>query len=339
MRQLTFIEAGRLEWQDVAEPVLEGPGDAIVRPVAVATCDLDAAMIRGKAPIVGPFAFGHEFVAEVVQTGAQVGVAAVGDLVVVPFQITCGGCEACRRGHTASCSGVRPPQAMYGFGTLIGKDWGGAVSDLVRVPHADAMLVPLPAGVDPVAVASCGDNVADGWRTVAPPLAALPGASVLVVGGGAPSVGLYAVAVARALGAHVSYIDTEPSRLRIATQLGADVLEGPPPDKHGRHLVTVDASSRREGLLCAIRSTAGDGICTSVGIYWGEEVGLPLQEMFINNITFITGRVSARPAIPRVLELVTAGLLHPESVTTAVVSWADALEALSQPFTKLVLVP
>jgi threonine dehydrogenase-like Zn-dependent dehydrogenase len=337
MRQLTFIDAGTLEWQDVPAPVIDNPGEAIVRPFAAATCDLDIALIRGRTPFTGPFAFGHEFVATVTEIGPAVRTVRPGDVVVVPFQISCGDCAACMRGHTASCSGVEPRRSMYGLGAIVGKDWGGAMSDLVRVPHADAMLVPLPANIDPIAVASCSDNLPDAWRTVAPPLEAFPGASVLIVGGGAPSIALYAVAIARALGSEVHYIDNSETRLAIAHDLGATVIEGPPPRKHGRHPVTVDASASVEGLQCAIRSTAGDGVCTSVGIYYVPEVGLPLLEMYTNNITFITGRVSARPAIPRVLELVATAGLHPERVTTSVVAWDEAVSALTQPFTKLVL--
>lgn len=339
MRQLTFISAGKLEWREVPNPTLEGPGEAIVRPIAVATCDLDPVMIRGILPLEGPFAFGHEGVAEVVETGTAVTAVRPGDTVVVPFQITCGTCDACRRGHTASCDGVKPRRGMYGMAPLAGKDWGGLLSDAVRVPFADAMLVPLPAGVDPASVASASDNLPDAWRTVGPQLERLGDTSVLVVGGGAPSIGLYAVAIARALGAEVHYVDTDPKRLEIAVSLGAQVLDGTPPKRHGRHLITVDASASVEGLLCAIRSTAGDGICTSVGIYYQNDVALPLLEMYTNNITFSTGRVSARGAIPSILDLVAAGRLSPEVVTTKVVGWDDAAEALNEPFTKLVMVP
>jgi threonine dehydrogenase-like Zn-dependent dehydrogenase len=66
MRQLTFVKAGqRLEWRDVPEPRRQGPAEAIVRRVAVASCDLDQALVRGQTPWTGPFALGHEFVAEV----------------------------------------------------------------------------------------------------------------------------------------------------------------------------------------------------------------------------------------------------------------------------------
>uniref|UniRef100_UPI0014839C56 alcohol dehydrogenase catalytic domain-containing protein n=1 Tax=Mycobacterium avium TaxID=1764 RepID=UPI0014839C56 len=86
-------------------------------------------------------------VAEVVDVGDEVSSVRVGDRVVVPFQISCGRCSACRRGHTGSCLSV-PPASMYGFG-ISGGLWGGALADLMAVPFADAMLVALPDGVEP----------------------------------------------------------------------------------------------------------------------------------------------------------------------------------------------
>ncbi|MFY9616406.1 MAG: alcohol dehydrogenase catalytic domain-containing protein [Candidatus Dormiibacterota bacterium] len=340
MRQLTFIEPGKLEWRDVPTPVVEGPGEAIVEPVAVATCDLDLAIIRGQAPIPGPFALGHEFIARVVEAGPGVTSAKAGDLVVVPFQITCGECANCLRGMTSNCTGVEPKRAMYGLATVCRKEWGGALSDRVRVPFADAMLVPVPPDLDPVVIASLSDNIVDGWRTVGPHLEANPGASVLVVGGWAPSIGCYAVAVAKALGAaEVTYIDTDPVRLDLARRLGAEAVEGPPPARQGRHPITVDASGQHEGLACAIRSTEPGGVCTSIGIYYEAETPLPLLEMYTYGITFITGRPNSRPVIPSLLHLVSSGRLSPELVTTSVVSWSDAPAALLEPVNKLVMVP
>src|SRR6476620_10909741 len=72
MQQLTFVGTRRLEWREVPDPVLGTPDAALVRPVAVATCDLDAGIVSGNAPLPGPFAFGHEFVADVVAVGDAV---------------------------------------------------------------------------------------------------------------------------------------------------------------------------------------------------------------------------------------------------------------------------
>src|SRR4051794_20080559 len=102
MQQLTFVGPRTLEWHDVADPTLSTPASALVRPVAVATCDLDLGIVTGEAPLPGPFAFGHEFVADVVAIGDEVRDIAIGRRVVVPFQINCGSCEPCARGLTGS---------------------------------------------------------------------------------------------------------------------------------------------------------------------------------------------------------------------------------------------
>ena len=329
MQQLTVVEQGRLEWLDVPEPKLEGAGEAIVRPLAVATCDLDPQIIRGATPFPLPVALGHECVGEVVEVGDHVQSRSPGDIVAVPFQISCGECSACEQGHTGNCESV-PPLSMFGFGAA-GGDRGGALSDLLRVPYADHMLVPLPPGVEPAAVASVGDNISDAWRTVAPQLERRSGASVLVVGGGAWSIGLYAAGIAVALGARlVDYLDSDADRLERAKALGAApvTVDEVDPERPGRYEITVDASGEHPGLRTALRATAPDGVCTSVSIFFEQETPLPMFEMYSKIVTLHVGRCHARPAMPRALALVADERLAPELVTKATVPWADAADAL-----------
>src|SRR5262245_45097540 len=167
MQQLMFVEPERLERQDVPTPRLDSAAAALVRPLAVTTCDLDHLIVHGRVPLPGPFPLGHEFVAEVTDVGDGVAAVRPGDRVVVPFQISCGECGRCRKGLTSSCETV-PVRSAYGLGPIGGLDWGGALTDVVRVPFADAMLQPLPATVAPSAIASASDNLRDAWRTVAP---------------------------------------------------------------------------------------------------------------------------------------------------------------------------
>jgi threonine dehydrogenase-like Zn-dependent dehydrogenase len=330
MPSLTFAGPRELEWRDSEQPQLDSDDAAIVRPIAVATCDLDALIVFGGSPFPAPFALGHEGVGEVVEVGDRVKSIAPGDHVVIPFQVSCGACPQCLDSRTGNCSTV-PWQSTYGFG--FGDAYhGGFLSDAVNVPYADHMLVPLPQGIAPEAAASASDNIPDGYRTVTPLRDQWPGAPVLVVGGAGPgSVGLYAVAHAVALGSErVVYVDEDEQRRAIAAKLGAETL-GEIPERLDQHFpVTVDASANPRGLELALRATAADGICTSTGIYFdpNEVPSFPLFEMYVRNTTFVTGRVHARKHIPPILESIESGALDPTEVTTKVVDWHDASDAL-----------
>ncbi len=338
MQELTFVAPGRVEWREAPAPALQGDGEALVRPIAVATCDLDAAIVRGRVPFPGPFPLGHESVAEVLAIGDRVASVRPGDRVAVPFQPACGACRFCVRGLTANCSAV-PRTSMYGIGAA-GGSWGGTLADVVRVPFADPMLVKLPAGVSPAAAASAGDNIADGWRAVAPELARRQGGRVLILGGGdAGSIPLYAAAVAVALGAErVDFHDRDARRLAIARTLGA--VPHPVeawPERLGSYPITVDASQEPEGLACALRSTEPGGHCTATSIYFGGPVPVPMFEMYMKGITLGTGRVHSRAVLPEVLRLIETRRIDPERVTTETVPWRDAAEAIVGYTTKLIV--
>jgi threonine dehydrogenase-like Zn-dependent dehydrogenase len=334
VKQLTFVAAGKLEWRDVDEPRLEGDGQAIVRPVAVATCDLDLAFVRGVAPVGREFAFGHECVAEVVDVGDSVTVAAPGDLVSVPFQISCGACDRCRRGQTGNCESV---EFLSTYGLPLGPDYGGFVSDAAKVPYADAMLVGVPDGIEPARIASLSDNIPDAWRAIGPPLAAEPGAPVLVCGG-AGSIPLYAVALALAKGAErVDFAGGRPHERETAQRLGANLLDEEFPKRLGPYPITVAGSPDHDGLECALRSTDKDGICTAIAIFFEPSTAVPLLEMYTNGIRFQTGRCHARPAMDEILGLVRDGSFRPELVTHQTAGWEQAAEAVAGHDGKLVM--
>ncbi len=336
MRQLTFVGPGKLEWWDVPDPTIETALDAIVRPLAVARCDLDRYIAGGIYPVAGSFAFGHEMAGEVVHVGDDVSSVRPGDRVVVPFQLNCGACAPCRRGRTAACASV-PFGAAYGLAPLSGHEAGGALSDLVRVPFADAMLVPVPAELPLTTAAGLADNVADGYRTVAQALAAHPHADVLVIGGLASSVGLYAVQSAAALGAErVVYADPDAARRGLAAELGADAVATDYRERVGRFPVVVDASALPDGLGLAIQSTAPGGWLTCVSSGVSETARLPLRAMYTRGIRFDISRVDARATLPAVLEQVTGQRLDPSAVPTRVLRFDDAPEAMAEPDVKLV---
>jgi threonine dehydrogenase-like Zn-dependent dehydrogenase len=371
VQELTYLGTRNVAWRSVPEPTLGGPREALVRPVIAARCDGDVvpifnnltAVMRagvalhyldpvtldllGASPYSPPFALGHECIAEVVACGELVRDVKPGALVVVPWAISCGACQRCRGGLTSRCSAAGDTLlSAYGFGASMGS-WGGAVSDLLRVPYADAMLVPVPPNMDPLMLASASDNMPDAWRAVGPLLQSSPQAPVLVVGGSARSIGLYAAGMAVALGAsRVDYLDHDRERLEIAAALGASPIESRPgggwlnrhaPRVHGEFQIVVEASSTAAGLRYALRSLSPGGTCTAVGFYFAKATGLPLMQMYANSTTLRLGVSHARADLPRVIDLIAKGAFDPRKVATVVVNWDDAPEAFMTRATKVVV--
>ncbi|WP_217567569.1 zinc-binding dehydrogenase [Streptomyces sp. GbtcB7] len=332
MRELTYVARHTVEWREAPDPELRSAREAIVAPVAATSCDVDSAILAGHGFLDPPFALGHECVARVVETGDDVTAVAPGDLVVVPWSINCGSCDNCRSGLTAHCTAV-PHMAMYG--APIGGSWGGLFSDLVRVPFADAMLVPLPAGLDPVAMASASDNWSLSWRLVAPHLKNRPGARVLVVARG--SIGLYVCDIARALGASdVLYVDPDPEHRRIAESFGARTAAATEPVRHGFDLA-VEATGRVDQLALAVKSLAPEGFCESAGNHFrpGE---LPLLDMYLTGVTLRVARDNVRNHIPDALELARSGRVDPARVVSHVLDWEQLPDALPEKHLKPVFV-
>lgn len=331
MRALTAYPGGRFEWRDVPAPPAPGPDGAIVHPIAVATCDLDRAMGLGRTPFPLPMHFGHECVAEVVTVGDDVRSVRPGDRVVVPFQISCGTCAPCRDGRTANCASV-PPASMYGFG-VAGGHWGGVLSEQVAVPYADAMLVPLPAGIDPAAAASVADNVSDGYRSIAPYApATLDRVLILSEIGRRPplssSVLLYAGLVAQAFGVReVHFVDRRRHVRSQAESLGLHAHS--PARLRGLPLapLVLDGTCTAAGPRLGLLHTAPDGTCVSPGGL-SRAARIPLAMMYGRNATYHLSRAHARTVIPHVLDLMSAGRLRPELVTTDVEPLDDAPAAI-----------
>nr|MDT0659781.1 alcohol dehydrogenase catalytic domain-containing protein [Micromonospora sp. DSM 115978] len=332
MRELTYTGTRTVEWREAPDPALQAGHDAIVAPVAATSCDVDSMILAGQGTLPPPFAIGHECVARVVEAGDKITHVRPGDLVVVPWHICCGRCERCRAGLYAHCQSV-PYMAMYG--APLGGAWGGLFSDLVRVPWADAMLVPLPAGLDPVAMASASDNWSLAWRLVAPHLAVRAGARVLIIARG--SIGLYACDIARALGAaDVLYVDPDPGHRKLAETYGARTAESITPIPHGFDLA-VEATGRVDQLAIAVQSLVPEGSCESAGNHFrpGE---LPLLGMYLTGVTLRIARDNVRAHLPEALDLAASGTVNPAAVVSDVLPWEDLPQALPQRLTKPVFV-
>jgi alcohol dehydrogenase len=221
---------------------------------------------------------------------------------------------------------------------LSGTEYGGMLSDVVRVPHARAMLAPVAPRLDAVALGSVSDNVLDGYRAVAPHLAARPGADVLIVCHGLKSVPLYAAQTALALGAgRVDYASDDAEALALAERLGARPLRTDFEKPDRRYPIVVDAGLTPNGLRYAIRATEPEGTLQSVSFYAGGDMPMPLGRLYTLGIRFFTGRAHAAALLSEVMPLIEAGKLRPGEVTTRVVDWEDAAAAYGEPAIKLVV--
>jgi alcohol dehydrogenase len=324
MRALVLLPGGRLQWRSVPAPPPPGPLGAVVHPIAAATCDLDRPIVLGDTPFPTPLRYGHECVAEVLSVGSEVTSVAPGDRVIVPFEISCGLCTACRSGRTANCLAV-PPLSMYGLG-FIGGHWGGTIADELAVPFADGMLVPLPAGIDPAAAASVADNVPDGYRHIGPNLPGLLARGdeprVIIIAGQTKrtlftaSVPLYAGLFARALGAtNVVLIEARDEVRSQAQALGLEALTPSQAKRLAPAPLVVETSATPAGLRRALELTAPDGICSSSGSLHARSA-IPTSLMYARNATLTLARPHTRPMIPDVLRLMIEDRFAPERVTT-----------------------
>jgi alcohol dehydrogenase len=334
MRELHFLEPHKLAFVEAPEPAIIEPSDALVEPVAMTTCDLDCLIIRGEAPFRGPFAIGHECVARVIEVGEAVRLHRPGDLVVVHWHISCGDCPRCSDGRPNSCLSHQSG-AMYGLPGL--GNWGGTFSDRLRVVGADHALTAVPAGIDPVTIASAADNLPFAYEFTVPHIAATPRSEVLIMGG-CGSIALYAVQFALAAGAsRVLYHDRNQVRLDLASQFGAEVLDGPAPRALGQFPVVVDASADGNALRCALMSVEPEGIVSSVGGHFAD-LSIPLFAMYQRGVRFYTGRGRGGPNVPAALAWVAEGRVDPSLITSEIASFDDAPAILREPSLKPVLV-
>lgn len=332
MKELVVRGPGQLTWVETAAPALSSAHNALVRPIASASCDLDRRLIAGVTPFKPPFALGHECVAEVLEVGEEVTSVRRGDLVSVPWKIACGTCAQCRAGRATACTSVARHAA---YGVPAGGHWGGLFSEVVDVPFADAMLVPLPPGLNPLAVASASDNLTDAWVAASRPIAARNDARVLVVGG-TESLGVLAVQMAVAAGAaSVDYLDDSDYRRDLALRSGANIELDQVLDE--RYDVVVSATRDPQALHRGLLALAPGGHCSCIGIIF-EDPKIPLFGMYLRDVTLSVGACNVRPHIPKVFDLVGSGRCDPLLVSPTVVSCEEATEALVQPLAKCIMV-
>ncbi|EAW33290.1 zinc-dependent alcohol dehydrogenase [Lyngbya sp. PCC 8106] len=228
MKAVVFHGVGDIRLDNVPEPKILKPNDAIVKLTASAICGTDLHMIRGTMPGMKPGTIlGHEGVGVIEEIGSDVRNLKVGDRVVIPSTIACGYCSYCRSGYQAQCDNANPNgmQAGTSFfgGPEITGSFDGLQAEWARIPYANAGLVKLPEEVDDDQAILISDIFPTGYFG-AELAEIVPGDTVAVFGCG--PVGQFAIASAMLLNAgRVLAIDNIPSRLEMARAQGAEVID------------------------------------------------------------------------------------------------------------------
>lgn len=227
MKGVVFRDIGDIRLEEVPDPRIEAPGDAIVRLSASAICGTDLHLIRGTLPGMKPGTIlGHEGVGIVEELGPAVRNLRVGDRVVIPSTVGCGYCSYCRAGYFACCDVANPngpgAGAVYFGGPQQSGGLHGLQAEKARIPFAAVGLVKLPESVTDDQAIMLSDIFPTGYFAAI--LAEIgPGDTVAVWGCG--PVGQFAIASARLKGAgRVFAVDSVPSRLEMARAQGAEVI-------------------------------------------------------------------------------------------------------------------
>ena len=325
--------------ENVPDPQIRRPSDALVRVVASCVCGSDLWPYRGVTKTTSPRRIGHEFVGVVEEVGSEVSSLVAGDFVIAPFALSDNTCVHCRNGVHTSCE----HGAWWGGADEHGLDIDGGQGEAVRVAMADGTLVATPEMPDDSMVPSLltlSDVMGTGHHA-AVAAGVGPGTTVVVVGDGA--VGLCAVLAARRLGAdQVIAMSRHADRQAVAREFGAtDVVE-----ERG-----ADGVARIEDLLSG---TGADAVLECVGTkesmqqaigaarpggrvgYVGAPNGgpeLPIRELFDRNVSVGGGVAPVRGYLEDLLADTWSGAITPGRVFDLELPLdqaADAYEAMDE---------
>jgi len=349
--------------EEVDDPRIEGPLDAVVRITTTNLCGSDLHMYDGRAPINEGMVLGHENMGIVEEVGSGINRIQVGDRVSVPFNIACGTCRNCSDGWTSYCLRTNPNDNMdgaaYGYSQM--GPYRGGQAEYLRVPFADFNLLRLPSGREfEQDFAMLSDIFPTGYHGTE--LAGVsPGDSVAVFGAG--PVGLMAAHSAILRGAaQVFVVDKEPDRLRLAEATGAtpiDFSQADPVEQitdatgglgvdRGIEAVGYQAHDHAgqehpemvlDNLVQVVRSTGGIGV---VGVYVPQDPGAATDLAKQGRIAFNYGQAFAKghhlghgqTPVKRynrqLRDLIIAGRANPSFIVSHEVTLDDAPDAYAK---------
>jgi len=366
MKAVVFHDVGDIRLDDVAEPAIQQPNDAIVRLTASAICGTDLHFVRGSvAGMKKGTILGHEGVGIVEKLGKEVRNLQVGDRVVIPSTIACGNCSYCRAGYYAQCDNANPNGKRGGTAFFGGPESTGAFHGLqaekARIPHANIGLIRLPPQISDDQAILLSDIFPTAWFGAE--LAEVGTGDTVAVFGCGP-VGQFAIASALLMGAaRVFAIDRHPDRLHMARQQGAEVIDFEREDpvkallwltddigvdraidavgvdaehSHGGPTVAPGAEHTHEwvpgngptqALEWAVAALAKAGSLGIIGVYGPDQRSFPIGEAMNKNLTIKMGNCHHRQYIPKLIEMVLAGRVDPAKILTQVKPITDAIGA------------
>jgi threonine dehydrogenase-like Zn-dependent dehydrogenase len=328
MKAAVLHGPGQISADDVPDPGIAAPTDAIVKITAGCVCGSDLWPYRGVTQRRGRI--GHEFIGVVQEIGAEVRTVRPGDVVIAPFVYSCGSCPNCRAGWTTSCL----VGGDYGFPDRDGVLVDGGQGEYARVPLADGTLVAarVPADDDSIPALLTLSDVMGTGHHAAVSAGVRPGGTVVVIGDGA--VGLCAVLASARLGAdRIIVLSTHPDRALVAETFGATDIVAARGDEAVAAVQELTGGAGADGACecvgtgsswaTAIGAVRPGGTVGYVGVPNAVQDGLPLRDMFDRNVNVRGGVAPTRRYLPVLLDEVLAGALDPSPVFTWSIPLAD----------------
>ena len=327
MNALVYHGPGQRAWEQVPDPVIVEPTDAIVRIDVATICGTDLHILKGDVPETTPGTIlGHEAVGTIVEVGAAVTTLVPGDQVLVSCITSCGRCRFCKEGHYGLCTG--------GGGWIFGHTIDGLQAELARVPFADTSVYKLPEGLTPEDVIFLADILPTAYEVGVLNGGIQPGDTVAVVGAG--PIGLASIMTARLFTpSRVIAIDLADARLDKAREFGADVTinngveDVPALIQELTGGLGVDVAIEAVGVpetfeLCAEIVRAG-GRVANVGVH-GHPATLHLETLWIRDVTITTGLVDTFTT-PQLMRLIAERRLDPTPFATHRFALSETEEA------------
>ena len=315
MKALVYQGPGLKSLEERPKPVIQAPGDAIVKMVKTTICGTDLHILKGDVPTCVPGRIlGHEGVGIIDSVGAGVTGFRPGDRVLISCISSCGKCEYCRRGMFSHCTTG---------GWILGNQIDGTQAEYVRTPHADTSLYPIPDGADEEALVMLSDILPTGFECGVLNGKVAPGSTVAIVGAG--PIGLAALLTAQLYSpSEIIMIDLDDSRLAMALQFGATHAIN---STDGKAAETVKALTDGRGVDTAIEAVgvpatfllcqdlvAAGGIIANIGVH-GSKVELHLERLWSQNIA-ITTRLVDTVTTPMLLKTVQSKKIDPTRLIT-----------------------